>query len=85
MPALLNVTDVIIPQARVEIHQSNNIELGPTQPIDLLPGQQIDVILNSEGTFDSWTAHPERGGGESGGEGSGEGSGESHGSEGGGN
>ena len=75
---LENVTDMTIPKARVEIHQSNGVELGPTDPVDLAPGQRIDVRFDAEGTFDSWTAHPERGGGEGG---SGEGSGESHGSE----
>ena len=84
-----NVTSMEIPRARLEVHQSNKIELGPTQPTNLSPGQTIDVKLYSEGTFDSWTAHPERGGGEGdsgegsgedSGEGSGEGSGESHGS-----
>ena len=81
---LENVTDAVIPQARVEIHQSNGIELGPTDPVDLIPGQRINVRLNAEGTFGSWAAHPERGGGE-GSEGSGEhgseDSGESHGKE----
>ena len=66
-----NTTGGILPQVRVEIHLSNGVELGPTTPIDLAPGQQIPVELIAEGpAFDKWTAHPEVGG--SGGEGSGE-------------
>lgn len=66
-----NTTGAILPQVRVEVHLSNGVELGPTTPIDLAPGQQIPVELIAEGpAFDKWTAHPEVGG--SGGEGSGE-------------
>ena len=70
-----NTTGAILPQVRVEIHLSNGVELGPTSPIDLAPGQQIPVVLMAEGPpFDKWTAHPEVGG--SGGEGGGEHGGE---------
>ena len=64
-----------MPQVRVEVHLSNGVELGPTTPIDLAPGQQIPVELIAEGPpFDKWAAHPEVGG--SGGEGGGEHGGE---------
>ena len=70
-----NTTGAILPQVRVEIHLSNGVELGPTSPIDLAPGQQIPVVLMAESPpFDKWTAHPEVGG--SGGEGGGEHGGE---------
>jgi len=73
-----NTTNAILPQVRVEIHLSNGVELGPTTPIDLAPGEQIPIKLMAEGpTFDMWTAHPEvgpsSGGGGEGAEGSGEG------------
>lgn len=79
-----NTTGAILPRVRVEVHLSNGVELGPTPPVDLAPGEQIPVTLMAEGPpFDKWTAHPEVGG--SGGEGGhgGEGEGE-HGGEGGG-
>ena len=66
-----NTTGAILPQVRVEVHLSNGVELGPTTPKDLAPGEQIPVTLMAEGPpFDKWTAHPEVGG--SGGEGAGE-------------
>ena len=80
-----NTTGAILPQVRVEVHLSNGVELGPTTPQDLAPGQQIPVELMAEGPpFDKWTAHPEVGGSsDAGGEG-GEGGGEHGGGEGGG-
>ena len=77
-----NTTGAILPQVRVEVHLSNGVELGPTTPNDLAPGEQIPVTLIAEGPpFDRWTAHPEvgsggEGAGEHGGEGGGEGGGE---------
>jgi len=84
-----NTTDKTLQRVRVEVHLSNGIELGPTTPADLGPGQRREVKLTATSKdFDGWTAHPEVGIGEHGGiEGSGkhssgEGSGE-HGREGG--
>ncbi len=57
-----NTTDAILQQVRVEVHLSNGLELGPTIPIDLAPGEQAAVVLN---VFDSWSAHAEVGIGES--------------------
>ena len=85
-----NTTSATLTQVRVEIHLSNGIELGPTTPVDLAPGEQIPIALMAEGpAFDTWTAHPEvgpssgsggegatEGGGEDGGEGATEGGGE---------
>ena len=83
-----NTTSTILSQVRVEVHLSNGVELGPTSPVDLAPGEQIPIVLIAEGpTFDRWTAHPEVGPmSSSGGEGA-EGGGGEHagGAEGGGN
>ncbi|MDE0638588.1 MAG: hypothetical protein OXI43_22320 [Candidatus Poribacteria bacterium] len=57
-----NTTSATLTQVRVEIHLSNGIELGPTTPVDLAPGEQIPIELMAEGpAFDTWTAHPEVG------------------------
>jgi hypothetical protein len=78
-----NTTEKILKQVRVEIHISNGVELGPTTPMDLHPGESINVNLTATTDgFDGWTAHPEVGestngehgsdSGEHGGEGEGE-------------
>ena len=55
-----NVTNGALERVRVEVHLSNGIELGPTTPVDLAPGQVVDVVLEaSEQPFESWSAHPE--------------------------
>lgn len=57
-----NVTNGALAWVRVEVHLSNGIELGPTTPVDLAPGQVVDVVLEaSEQPFESWSAHPEVG------------------------
>ena len=57
-----NTTNQSLSRARVEVHLSNGIELGPTVPTDLEPGQKIDVELSAEGQdFTAWSAHPEIG------------------------
>ena len=57
-----NVTNGALERVRVEVHLSNGIELGPTTPVDLAPGQVVDVVLEaSEQPFASWSAHPEVG------------------------
>ena len=62
-----NTTDAALSRVRVEVHLSNGVELGPTTPMDLAPGQSIDVSLPAIGqNFATWGAHPEVGsGGES--------------------
>ena len=74
-----NTTDATLTRVRIEVHLSNGIELGPTTPTDLAPGEILDVVLPaSTQSFDGWTPHAEVGASEGGGEsGSGEGSGES--------
>ncbi len=57
-----NVTDAILSQVRVEVHLSNGVELGPTTPVDLRPGQTTAVRLRATTeTFDGWTPHAEVG------------------------
>ena len=57
-----NITSSEISGVRVEVHLSNGIELGPTTPVDLAPGQTVDINLPaSEQSFDTWSAHAEVG------------------------
>jgi len=64
-----NTTTSTLQQVRVEVHLSNGVELGPTTPVDLAPGQIVDVSLTAtDRAFDGWTPHAEVGPG-SGGEG----------------
>ena len=68
--AVRNTTESTLSRVRVEVHLSNGIELGPTSPVDLAPGESVSVTLAaSEQPFDTWTAHAEVGpqGAESGG------------------
>ena len=59
-----NTTDATLPQVRVEVHLSNGVELGPTRPVDLAPGESVAVRLPAGNQpFESWGAHPEVGGG----------------------
>ena len=83
-----NTTGNALSNVRIEVHLSNGTELGPTSPVDMAPGQVIDVNLPStQASFTGWVAHAEVGGGEgsgSGGEHGGGPSGGEGGSEGGG-
>ena len=57
-----NTTGAALSRVRVEVHLSNGTELGPTPPIDLAPGQVVDVTLPAtKRAFTSWNAHPEVG------------------------
>ena len=57
-----NTTGATLRLVRVEVHLSNGIELGPTTPVDMAPGQVIDITLPaSSQPFTSWSAHPEAG------------------------
>ena len=63
-----NTTNQTVSRVRVEVHLSNGIELGPTTPTDLAPGQKTNVELSAAGQdFNKWSAHPEIGSGEHGG------------------
>ena len=71
-----NTTGAILRQVRVEVHLSNGVELGPTTPVDLQPGQAIPIELPSTtGSFTGWIAHAEVGSGGEGGQAGGGGSG----------
>ena len=60
--AVENTTGETLNRVRVEVHLSNGVELGPTTPIDLAPGQTADVTLPaSNERFETWSAHPEVG------------------------
>ena len=63
-----NVTGATLDRVRVEVHLSNGTELGPTNPVNLAPGQSSAVTLTAtDQPFATWSAHPEVGsGGESG-------------------
>ena len=39
-----NTTDATLTRVRIEVHLSNGIELGPTTPVDLAPGEILDVV-----------------------------------------
>ena len=57
-----NTTGATLSGVRVEVHLSNGTELGPTAPVDLTPGQIVEVALPATSqTFTSWSAHPEVG------------------------
>ena len=57
-----NTTDYTLKQVRVEVHLSNGVELDPTTPTDLKPGERIGISLEAMNKdFDGWTADPEIG------------------------
>jgi hypothetical protein len=57
-----NTIESVLKRVRVEVHLSNGVELGPTTPADLDPGECIDVSLEATSNeFDRWSAHPEVG------------------------
>ena len=57
-----NTTENTLTKVRVEVHLSNGVELGPTTPIDLAPGESADIRLAaSSQPFETWSAHPEVG------------------------
>ena len=63
--AVENVGAEPLTRVRVEVHLSNGVELGPTTPVDLAPGESRSVSLEaSEAPFETWSAHAEVGGAE---------------------
>ncbi len=70
-----NITNQTIFLVRVEVHLSDGTELGPTTPVELVPGAKASVNLPVEGQlFSWWKAHAESSekGGEEGGDHEGE-------------
>ena len=67
-----NTTNGVLSQVRIEVHLSNGVELGPTTPRDMAPGEVVSISMPATAaSFTGWTPHAEVGGGEgSGGEGS---------------
>ncbi len=64
-----NTTGSVLSNVRIEVHLSNGIELGPTTPVDMAPGEVLPVNLPAaQASFAGWIAHAEVGGGEGGGE-----------------
>ncbi len=59
-----NETDTTLARVRVEVHLIGDTELGPTEPMDLAPGETIMVSLAATGrSFSQWSPHPEVGSG----------------------
>ena len=72
-----NNTGNVLSQVRIEVHLSNGTELGPTTPVDMAPGQVLEINLPAtEASFTGWIAHAEVGGGAEGSQIAGEGAGE---------
>ena len=68
--AVENTTNNTLTNVRIEVHLSNGIELGPTTPIDLAPGEVASVNMPaSQAPFAGWVPHAEVGSGEGGGTG----------------
>ena len=78
-----NMSDTPLSRVRVEVHLSNGVELGPTTPLDLAPGESASVTLEA-GTrpFETWSAHAEVGGDDGGEHASDHEGGDGHGAEG---
>ncbi len=57
-----NTLQETLENVRVEVHLSTGEELGPTTPVDLLPGEISYVELETTNTnFEWWSVHPEVG------------------------
>ena len=79
-----NTTNGVLSQVRIEVHLSNGVELGPTTPVNMAPGQMLMVTLPAtQASFTGWVAHAEVGSGSEGSQSGGESGGE-HGGSGGG-
>ena len=64
-----NTTNSVLNRVRIEVHLSNGTELGPTTPVDLVPGEVLAINMPAtQAPFTGWTTHAEVGGGENGGE-----------------
>lgn len=62
-----NVSKKLAKKVRIEVHLSNGVELGPTKPINLKPGNQSQVTLSAKDqSFTWWSAHAESGSSEKG-------------------
>ena len=60
-----NTTSNVLTRVRIEVHLPNGTELGPTTPVDMAPGQVMQVHLPATAApFTGWTPHAEVGSGE---------------------
>ncbi|MDE0138483.1 MAG: hypothetical protein OXM57_05050, partial [bacterium] len=67
-----NTTNGVLTRVRVEVHLSNGTELGPTVPVDMAPGEVLQVnMAATQEPFTGWIPHAEVGSGEHGAEGEG--------------
>ena len=67
MGKVANMTNATLTRARVEIHLSNGVELGPTTPTDIPPGYLLSLTIPAtDQPFDTWAPHVEFGMGEGG-------------------
>lgn len=68
-----NTTASVLTDVRIEVHLSNGAELGPTNRVDMAPGEMLGVVLPATPeSFTGWVPHAEVGSGEDGGESGGE-------------
>jgi hypothetical protein len=57
-----NTTDDTLKRVQVIVHLSNGVQLGPTEPADLTPGERRDVKLSAKNfEFSGWIAEPKVG------------------------
>lgn len=57
-----NIRETMLHRVRVEVHLSNGTTLGPTAPVDLAPGQVVNVTLPARiHPFSLWSASLEVG------------------------
>ena len=64
-----NTTNSVLTRVRIEVHLSNGVELGPTTPVDMAPGEVRTVNLPATAEpFTGWVPHAEVGSSEGGGE-----------------
>lgn len=64
---ITNKSKKVVERARMEVHLSNGVELGPTKPVNLKPGAETKVSLSAKGQkFTTWSTHAEVGSNEHG-------------------
>ncbi len=60
-----NTTNGVLRRVRIEVHLSNGMELGPTTPTDMAPGEVVAINLPAtQAAFTGWTTHVEVGAGD---------------------
>jgi len=57
-----NISKKVVKKARVEVHLSNGVELGPTKAVNIIPGRTVRVTLAADNQSFTWySAHAESG------------------------